>query len=115
MAQRLPAGRDIRDPIVPSLCAGDGAVIKEVREEPQHPQIPARAVPTTSRSHPYPRQQQRGPVPLQDAGAEGWVTAPLLSSSGLKGTTLVLSRRANMVLGTSPGLQAGQVWCYRPS
>ena len=99
----------------PSLRAGDGPAVMRAREELQHPRIPARAVPISSRSHPYPCRQQLGPIPLQGAGAEGWATAPLLSCSGLRGTTLVLSGRANVVLGTSSGLQARQVWCYRLS
>jgi len=73
-------GRDIKDPSDPSLRAGDGAAAMGVREELQHPQTPA-----SSRSHPYPRQQQLGPVPL--AGCWGRVvgdcpTAVLLWAEG---------------------------------
>lgn len=54
-----------------SLCAGDGPAVVRAGEELQHPQIPARAVSTSSRSHPYPHQQQSGPIPLQGAGQRG--------------------------------------------
>lgn len=68
-----------------------------------------RAAPKSSISHLYSYQQQPpGPIPLQGAGIERWVTAPLLSCSGLRSTTLILSGRTNVVLGTFSVLQAEQ-------
>lgn len=91
-----------------SVHAGNGpAVMSQGRAAASLDQ--ARAVPTSSVSYLYSYQQQTpGPIPLQGAGAEGRVTAPLLSCSGLKGATLVLSGRTPMALGSSSGLQAGQ-------
>lgn len=90
-----------------SLRAGKGpAVMSQGRATASLDR--ARAVPTSSVTHLYSYQQQTPrPIPLQGAGAEGWVTAPLLPCSGLKGATLVLSGRTHVVLGTSSGLQAG--------
>lgn len=90
----------------PFLHAGNGpAVMSQGRAAASLDQ--ARAVPTSSVSHLY-SYQPPGPIPLQGAGGDGWVAAPLLSCSGTKGTTLVLSGRTHVVLGTSSGLQAEQ-------
>lgn len=104
---RQPTGRNVRDfhPTDPSLGAGVGPAVVGAGEELQHPCVPATALPTSSRSHPYPHQQQPELIPLQGAGAGGWATAPLLSCSRLRGTMVVLSGRVNTVLGTSSRLQ----------
>lgn len=65
-----------------SLHAGNGpAVMSQGRAAASLDR--ARAVPTSSVSHLYSYQQQPpGPIPLQGARAECWVTAPLLSCLG---------------------------------